>query len=224
MCDPWSNRRTKHTPIHVGELMSTLMQSPAPKPRPGTQPTSPFVGKCLRSIRGMGPDAALAVDVPSGYGRHSCLLVEHGYDVIAIDADERALRHIHEGTSLGNNKLTCIVADCRADIPLATDTIFIAVVVHFISSALLQALSRIIRTGGYLIYETYGGNGDNYVTLPRPGQIAAALHPSFELLLYKEKAVGPKRNAATVKCLAKRVAVPLDHQPRPHNGEGATHQ
>jgi SAM-dependent methyltransferase len=200
--------------------MSTPMQIPAPKPRPGTQSTSPFVRKCLRRIGSAGPDAALAVDVPSGYGRHSYLLVEYGYDVIVIDADERALRHIHEETSLGNNKLTCIVADCRTDIPLATDTMFIAVVVHFILSALLQALSRLLRTGGYLVYETYGGNGGNYLTLPSPGQIAAELHPSFELIYYQEKPVGPKKDAVTVKCLAKRVTAPLDNRPACARGKG----
>lgn len=101
--------------------------------------------------------------------------------------------------------MTCVVADCHADIPLSTDTIFIAVVVHFISSALLKALARVMRTGGYLIYETYGGHGENYLTLPRRGHIAAALRASFELLYYRENRVGPQKEAATVKCLAKRV-------------------
>ena len=189
-------------------------------PPPGTQSTSPFVRKCLRIIGGAGPDAALTIDVPSGYGRHSYLLVEHGYDVIAIDADENALRHIREGAPWGNHGITCIVADCLTDIPLATDTIFIAVVVHFISSALLQALSCLLRIGGYLVYETYGGNGGNYLTLPRPGQIAAALHPSFELIYYQEKPVGPKKDAVTVKCLAKRVTAPLDNRPACARGKG----
>ena len=83
--------------------MFTPMQIPAPKPRSGTQSTSPFVRKCLRRIEGAGPDATLAVDVPSGYGRHSYLLVEHGYDVIAIDADESALKHLRAGAPLGSD-------------------------------------------------------------------------------------------------------------------------
>ena len=194
-----------------------------PKPRSGTQSTSPFVRKCLRRIEGAGPDATLAVDVPSGYGRHSYLLVEHGYNVIAIDADESALKHLRAGAPLENLRITCAVVDCLTDIPLATDTLFLAVVVHFISSALLQALSRLLRTGGYLVYETYGGNGGNYLTLPRPGQIAAELHPSFELIYYQEKPVGPKKDAVTVKCLAKRVTAPRQ-SPRMCKGERVTPQ
>jgi len=114
----------------------------------------------------------------------------------------------------------CVVVDCLTDIPLATDTIFIAVVVHFISSALLHALSRLLHTGGYLVYETYGSNGGNYLTLPYPGQIAAELHPSFELIYYQEKPVGPKKDAVTVKCLAKRVTAPLDNRPACARGKG----
>jgi SAM-dependent methyltransferase len=200
--------------------MSTPTLIPAPKPRPGTQSTSPFVRKCLRRIEGARPEAALAIDVPSGHGRHSYLLVEHGFDVIAIDADESALRYVCEGAPGGNLRIMCVVADCLIDIPLATDTIFIAVVVHFISSALLHTLSRLLRTGGYLVYETYGGNGGNYLALPHPGQIAAELHPSFELIYYQEKPVGPRKDTVTVKCLAKRVTAPLDNRPACTRGKG----
>jgi SAM-dependent methyltransferase len=196
--------------------MSTPIQSPAPKPRPGAQSASPFVRKCLRSIGSLertGPNSTLAIDVPSGYGRHAYLLIEQGYDVIAIDADESTLKHARLGVPSGNHSITCIVADCLTDVPLAPDTMCLAVVVHFISSTLLQALSRLLRTGGYLVYETYGGNGGNYLTLPYPGQIAAALYPYFELISYQEKPVGPSKQAVTVKCLARRVTVPLDNRP-----------
>jgi len=207
----FSHRESNTSIVSISKPLrrKTPLQVPAPKPTSSPQSTSPFVRKCLHIIGGIEPHAARAVDAPSGYGRHASLLAEHGYDVIAMDTDEWALRYIHEVRLSENDKIACVVADCSADIPLAPDTIFIAVVVHFISPALLQVLSRVIRTGGYLIYETYGGNGDNYVMLPRPGEIAAELHARFELIYYKEKEVGPKKEAATVKCLAKRVAVPL---------------
>ncbi len=144
--------------------------------------------------------------MPSGYGRHSLIFAEHGYHVIAIDLDEGALDAIQQSTASvnSNRQITCILANSDFNLPLAPETISVAIVVHFVSPCLVESLSHIIQPGGYLIYQTYGANGQNWLTLPRPGQLAAALYAKFQLVYYKETRVGPEKAAVTVRCLARR--------------------
>ena len=54
--------------------------------------------------------------------------------------------------------------------------------------------------GGYLLCETYGGQGENYLQLPRPGEWKASLESWLDIETYEENLVGPiNHRSVTVK-------------------------
>ncbi len=189
--------------MRPGESIHVPMQLRAPRPRAGVQATSPFVRRCLGEIGRGAPNFGVAVDVPCGYGRHSLLLASNGYDVVSIDIDERVLKET-KSVMQQPGRIHFVIADFDVGLPIRRESIAVAAVVHVVSQKILRIISDVMARGGYLIYETYGGIGQNYLTLPRPGQFAAELCLDYDLVYYKETIVGPRREAATVKCLACR--------------------
>jgi hypothetical protein len=66
-------------------------------------------------------------------------------------------------------------------------------------------LLSVLSYGGYLLFETMGGQGGNYLQLPRAGQMRTLLEPGFKMLFYREKRVGPpEANAVSVRLLARK--------------------
>src|SRR5208337_5231099 len=51
--------------------------------------TSPWVRAALRQLSHISP--GIALDIPSGRGRHSRLLIELGFRVVAADLDRKAI-------------------------------------------------------------------------------------------------------------------------------------
>jgi hypothetical protein len=58
--------------------------------------------------------------------------------------------------------------------------------------------------GGHLFIETFGGQGQNYLELPKADEIRQALR-GYKLLFYNERSVGPiSQNSVVVKVLAQK--------------------
>ena len=121
-----------------------------------------------------------------------------------MDIDECALRGALRATK-PSSRIHFVVADFDVGLPILERSISLAIVVHVVSPGLLSMVCGTMVIGGYLIYETYGGNGGNYLALPRPGQIAAELRANFDFVYYKETLAGPANEAVTVRCLARRL-------------------
>jgi hypothetical protein len=71
--------------------------------------------------------------------------------------------------------------------------------VHFSIEDKLPAIGAALKPGGSLIYETPAGQGQNWQELPKAGQLSRALKgEKYELLIYRERPVGPVSSKAVV--------------------------
>jgi hypothetical protein len=77
--------------------------------------------------------------------------------------------------------------------------------IHYFAPALFPLFASSLSPGGYLLLETFPGCGENYLDLPKAGEVRTALVNAFDLEVYKEDKVGPPAyNAVTVQTLARR--------------------
>jgi hypothetical protein len=75
--------------------------------------------------------------------------------------------------------------------------------IHFLDRSLFRYFTRSLRSGGYLLIETVGGYGGNYLELPKAGELRTMLRRTFDLVVYSEKKVGPREiDAVSVRLLA----------------------
>ena len=170
----------------------------------GGQPISPFVEEAVRHAT--VDRAGSILDLACGFGRHALWLADHEYRVTAVDIDEmrvgslrRAARPDHVGS------IACLVADCSRPLPFRPRSFDAAVVVHFVPEGLADLAAPVIRPGGHLIIETFGGHGGNWQALPRAGAFRKEIEAAFDLLIYRERPVGPtKTEAVAVKLLARK--------------------
>src|SRR5271170_2512800 len=102
--------------------------------------------------------------------------------------------------------LSLAVCDLNAErLPLAEASFGTLLIVHFIPEQWSNYLA-VLSTGGYLLFESMGGQGGNYLHLPRVGQIRALLEPGFNVSLYRERPVGPHAaNAVAVRLVARKI-------------------
>ena len=77
------------------------------------------------------------------------------------------------------------------------------VCVHWQFEQLLGEFMASLRHRGYLLLETFGGHGANYLSLPRAGTVPRMLEAEFDLRYCQERRVGPVgADAVAVKALA----------------------
>jgi SAM-dependent methyltransferase len=104
------------------------------------------------------PIGGTVLDVPCGWGRHSVLLAEHGYNVVASDLSYDLLRRVESGPG----PVHCIAADIRMQ-PLRS-ALFDAVINVFTSLGLflddaedlraLREAHRLLKPGGKFLLES----------------------------------------------------------------------
>jgi len=169
---------------------------------------SPFVVHCLSRIG--EPASGVALDLPCGWGRHTELLMSHGYRVIAADIDAQRVRFTHENTL--EKRPGCVaqavVLDAERALPIAPQSIDVAVVVDYMSFHLFTKSVGLLDTlapGGFLIFQTFGAHGQNWLALPKAGSIKSLLGEGFQPVTYQEKSAGPLREGrVTVRGLFRR--------------------
>jgi SAM-dependent methyltransferase len=171
---------------------------PSPVPRSATP--SHFVASCLGALP---PNCqGIAADLGCGYGRHSRLLASLGFTVLAFDLDIRALKTLNASLTLpsggAQGKIYPLIANVEADLPVKAASLNLAVVVHCSIHKHLGPIKDALAPGGWLIYETFGGQGMNWLDLPKAGQLRRKLAPRFEFLVLDERHVGPKEKRSVV--------------------------
>ena len=180
---------------------------PAPKPRDWTP--SSFVTACLECI----PQKShkFAVDLGCGYGRHARLLASAGYRVFALDLHRQALQALPRRLSARKRGQSCwgsihpIEADVTAALPLRGGSLNLVLAVHCSIHDNLPAIEATLAPGGFLIYETFGDRGMNWVELPTAGELSLKLRRRFEILILEEQPAGPARKRAVmVRLLARK--------------------
>jgi len=166
---------------------------------------SPFVRRSLAQIE--LPRAALVLDIPCGYGRHAIWLAKQGYQVVAADLDrERVVAtQLALVAQTDTAPARCLLADCEAELPFREAVFDMTIIVHYYSADILGMARRTLRPNGYLVFETFGAQGQNWRSLPQAGVIPRILEQGFEVIHLVERLVGPSSNHAVVRAMAKKI-------------------
>lgn len=161
--------------------------------------TSGFVMRCLANSLVTG---GLALDLACGYGRHTNILREKGFVVVSGDLVIDGLKMIKKEF----HSDACVCLNARADLPFCDGSFDLILAVHYVDKGLLSRIARLLSPGGLLIYETYGGQGENWRFLPVQGELENELLPNFIIIKKVESLVGDTGNLhANIKIFAKKI-------------------
>jgi SAM-dependent methyltransferase len=121
------------------------------------------------------PAGGVVLDLAAGSGRHTRLLLQHGYSVHAVD------RNISSLSSLAGPRCTVEAIDLETGAPWPLGDGYDGIVVtNYLHRPLLPAIAASLAPGGVVIYETYMVGNErlrrphNPVFLLRPGELLEA--------------------------------------------------
>jgi tellurite methyltransferase len=136
-------------------------------------------------------DAACALDVAMGRGRHAVQLARAGFRTFGVDVRFEAVREAMNAVTAEGGRLRAWCADLTQH-PLPTSRFDLVVVTRYLQRDLFAALAAAVRPGGTLLYETFTtaqrahGRGPTSADhLLAPGELARAF-PHLETLFYEE--------------------------------------
>jgi hypothetical protein len=143
---------------------------------------SPLVRRFAARIVDAAGNAPI-LDVASGMGRNAMIFAQLGCTVICLDKNQDLLRRLPN-----NPRILPMQMD------LATDRWLFG----------RSHLGGIVN-GGYLLIETVPAHGNNFLELPKEGELRSALERAFDFDFYQEKKAGPPEyKKVTVRLLARR--------------------
>jgi SAM-dependent methyltransferase len=96
------------------------------------------------------PRDAIILDVAGGTGRHAAPLASRGRTVVVVDFIPRAVR----AARLRHQAVLATVADV-AQLPIRDASVHAVICVNFLDRTIFEALARVLRPGGALVYETF---------------------------------------------------------------------
>jgi SAM-dependent methyltransferase len=156
------------------------------------------------------------LDAGCGFGRNAVALALRGLSVVCVDRDTDRLRKLvrfwpdcinrlkRPGFAVGQLHPLCAELD-SSRWPFPQNCFSAIICVHFIRIELFDLFTTSLVPGGHLFVETFGGHGQNYLDLPKAGQLRDLLSDQFHLLFYRERAVGPPgHRAVSAKLLARK--------------------
>jgi hypothetical protein len=123
-------------------------------------------------------------------------LAELGFWVLALDLDEAA--SAATANTPGSASITSVVADLKRGLPCRPASVDLAASIQFPIEDKLPTIGAALKAGGSLLYETPAGHGQNWQDLPKAGQLSRALKDKYELVVYRERQVGPTTSDAVV--------------------------
>ena len=145
------------------------------------------------------------LDLGSGFGRNSAFLADAGMFVVAFDIDLERLRHTAYQTPPAASRVARVRGDGRLALPFLINSFELVVAVHLTWAGGIERAALVLKQGGHLMVETFGGQGSNWRDLPCAGALRSELDRTFEVIDYRERAVGPKNaDAVAVKLLARK--------------------
>jgi SAM-dependent methyltransferase len=105
------------------------------------------------------------IDLGCGRGNNSIYLLERGYEVIACDYSEEALRSVKRYAPGAQT----VFVDMRDRLPWQTDSVFLIIAdlsLHYFSSletrSIIAEIKRVLRSDGYLILRVNSVNDVMY--------------------------------------------------------------
>ena len=149
------------------------------------------------------------LDIAGGSGRNAFYLAMYGAEVICIDRNREKFdllrQHISSKTDLIKKVSYYHLDLINSPWIFKKETAEAIICVHYqITNQFLRYCSS-LKSGGWLLIETVGGQGDNYLELPQLGLLNELFNNDFEMKMYQERAVGPRdENRVAVKLLAQK--------------------
>lgn len=179
------------------------------KPQGGhrTEEPAPWVMRFYAEIPLDGP----VLDLACGSGRHSRLLLEAGYRVIAVDRDLSRFTEARD-----HPRLTAIACDLEAVAPdfgawIPEESGYAGiVVVNYLHRPLFAGIVSALRPGGILLYETFAQGNERYGRprspdfLLAPGELLEAVRGKLRVLAYEDLVVERPRPAALQRIIARK--------------------
>lgn len=156
------------------------------------------------------------LDAGCGYGRNAIALAAQGMPVVCVDLEWKrldVLARFGPMHAAGLKQPGCEPGQLhtmRARLepscwPFRENCFAGIVCVHFLDVGLFEAFRTSVIENGCLYIETFGGQGGNYRSLPKAGELHDLLSPDFELPFYRERKVGPAGyDAVVVKLFARK--------------------
>lgn len=151
------------------------------------------------------------MDAPCGFGRNALSLAAKGFNVVAVDKDLARLDYLQKSISKKMDPVGKVFSLC-ADItsgrlPFGPCSFSAILCIHYPVQNILADFDDQLVDGGHIFIETFGGHGQNYMELPKAGEIRHALK-GYKMLFYNERSVGPiSRNSVVVKALAQKCCI-----------------
>jgi SAM-dependent methyltransferase len=112
----------------------------------------------VRRFAGLIPAGGRVLDLASGTGRHSRLLRDLGYKVVALDRDVAALKALQ-----GEAGIECLNADVESGPwPFTPRSLDAIVVANYLHRPLFPLIRESLAHDGVLIYETFAAGNERY--------------------------------------------------------------
>jgi SAM-dependent methyltransferase len=168
---------------------------------------SPWIARFFGEIPQDGP----VLDLACGTGRHSRLLLDAGYRVIAVDRD--LSRFIEPADHPNLKRITC---DLEADPPdfgtwIPEEPGYAGIlVVNYLHRPLFPRILSALRPGGVLLYETFARGNERFGRprspefLLKPGELLNAVAGKLRVLAYEDLVIKDPRPAAVQRIFARQ--------------------
>jgi SAM-dependent methyltransferase len=163
---------------------------------------SPFVKQVFDQIDIAVPSQIL--DLPCGTGRHTLWLASRGHSVTACDIDAELVSQVLSQTASAGYNCRGYVADAAKPLPFESGSFDLVLMVDFVHEYTLSQVERIIKPGGLLIYQSYGGRGGNWRQLLPVGHTQQLIETDFDIIKSTYNPVGPKNDQREVVRLVAR--------------------
>lgn len=163
---------------------------------------SRFTGRSIATLS--LPVGSKILDAPCGLGRHAHWLSSLGHNVFAADIDRDRLSAAASTAPKFGSPIRWIEMDMECPWH-RRDRFDLFLMVHYHSDNVVKRAVEILRSGGIFVFETFGGHGKNYLSLPRSGWFESALKTQFNILELKERPVGPQKQRSVVMGIAKKI-------------------
>ena len=180
-----------------------------------TPPPSAWVVRWITLIESHGT----TLDVACGAGRHTKLLLERGYKVVAVDADIGAIAPFQDRTDL-----TLIQADLEHGPWPFPEGIFHGIVVtNYLYRPLFPHLMAALKPGGILIYETFAlgnaefGRPSNPDFLLQHGELLRVVEDKARVIAYEDVYTETPKPALVQRICAVANGGMQHHFPAPSN-------
>ena len=149
----------------------------------------------------------LALDLACGKGRHSLYLSSLGFSVISVDYNEENL-NCFKGKNI--TKLNKDIEN-KKNWPLKKIKFDLIIVTNFLNRSIFPLITKSIKKGGYLIYETFGEGHQKFGKPKNPDFILNSkelltLCSSMELIVYEEVlSINPSYKSIKHRILSSKV-------------------